>query len=142
MARKILCAIDGTKAAKAAATCAIGLAKVTGSKLTFLHVDVVPKAPKRTDFWDARLAPAAEPQSNKYLSAAAKMATTADLDGAMCVLVSGRNVAKAIVGYATKHKYEHIVVGTEVTNELQRILLGSVASWVIGHAPCPVTVCR
>lgn len=142
MPKKILCAVDGSKAAKAAAMYAVDHASATGAKLTFLNVNVVPAAARRTHFWDAELASAAEQQSNRQLAAAAKIAKSAKLKDADCVVATGDHVARAIVGYAEKNGFEHIVVGTGITNELQRIFLGSVASWVVGHAPCPVTVCR
>jgi nucleotide-binding universal stress UspA family protein len=142
MPKKILCAVDGSKASKAAAACAVELAKATGSKLTFLNVNVVPVASRRTHFWDASLVSAAQQQTNKQLAAAAKIAKAAKVEDAACAMATGGSVAKAIVGYADKNGFTHIVMGTGVTSELQRIFLGSVASWVIGHASCPVTVCR
>ena len=43
MPKKILCAVDGSHASDRAAACAVELAKETGAKLTFVHVNTVPQ---------------------------------------------------------------------------------------------------
>ena len=140
--KKILCAVDGSKGADRVADCAVDLAKATGAKLTFLNVNVVPARAGRTYFWDEELMNASDAQSNRHLAKAVKAAKTAKFDGFKCVVATGSNVADAIVAYGTKNKSDHIVMGTATTNELARIFIGSVATAVVSHAPCPVTVVK
>jgi len=142
MGKLFICAVDGSKIADRAAACAVELAKSAGAKLCFLNINIVPTRSRRTYFWDATLAAAAEIQSNRQLAAAAKVAKAAKFGNFDCVIASGSNVADAIVSYAQKHKAHHVVVGTGTTNELARVFLGSVATAVVSHAACPVTVVK
>ena len=142
MAKKYLCAVDGSKVADRAAACAVELAKAAGAKLTFLNINVIPTRATRTYFWDATLLDAADIQSHKGLNAAGKVAKAAKFTDFNCVVASGSNVADAIVSYARKHKADHLIVGTANTNELTRLFLGSVATAVVSHAECPVTVVK
>lgn len=142
MIKKILCAVDGSKAAKNAAIAAVDLAKSTNAALTFLTINIIPNRSRRTVYWDATLFQAAEQQSNTQLALAARAAKAAKLDKYDCAVASGNDVAKAICSYADKNKYDLIVVGTGIRNELQRLFLGSVSSAVVSQAHCPVTVVR
>lgn len=142
MPKKILCAVDGSKAANKAAAVAVDLASSMNADLTFLNVNVVPDRVKRTIYWDATLTDAVEAQSNKQLALAAKAAKAAKFPAFNCAAATGNDIALAICAYAEKNKYDHIVVGTGIRNELQRLFLGSVSSVVVAQAPCPVTVCH
>jgi nucleotide-binding universal stress UspA family protein len=140
--KKLICAVDGSAVAERAAACAVELAKASGAKLTFLNINVVPTRAARTYFWDSTLFDAAGIQSKKQLNAAAKVARARDFADIEGVVATGSNVADAIVAYAKKNKADHIVMGTNTTNELARIFLGSVATAVVSHADCPVTVVK
>ncbi len=140
MPKRILCAVDGSKVAAKAAAVAVDLASAMGANVTFLTINVVPSRVKRTVYWDAALTDAAEDQSNKQLAAAAKVAKAAKFGAFTCATATGNDIAMAICAYAEKNKYDHIVVGTGIRNELQRLFIGSVSSGVISEAPCPVTV--
>jgi nucleotide-binding universal stress UspA family protein len=142
MGKLYICAVDGSKVADRAAACAVDLAKAGGARLCFLNINVVPTRAKKTYFWDATLAGAAEIQSQRQLAAAAKVAKAARFGNYDCVVASGSNVADAIVSYAGKYEADHVIVGTGTTNELARIFLGSVATAVVSHAACPVTVVK
>jgi nucleotide-binding universal stress UspA family protein len=142
MAKKILCAVDGSKVSERAAACAVDLAKATGAKLTFLNINVIPARATKTYFWDSTLLKAADIQAHKQLNAAVKVAKAARFENCDAVIATGSNVADAIVAYAKKNKADHVVLGTTTTNELARIFLGSVATAVVSHADCPVTVVK
>jgi nucleotide-binding universal stress UspA family protein len=49
---------------------------------------------------------------------------------------------KAIVAAAQNHKSDLIVLGTHGRTGLMRLLMGSTAERVIGHAPCNVLIVR
>lgn len=140
MPKRILCAVDGSKVAAKAAGVAVDLASSMGANVTFLTINVVPSRVKQTIYWDATLTDAAETQSSKQLAAAAKVAKAAKFSAFTLATATGNDIAKAICAYAEKNKYDHIVVGTGIRNELQRLFLGSVSSAVVVEAPCPVTV--
>jgi len=141
-AKNFICAVDGSKVAERVASCAVDLAKASGAKLTFLNINIVPTRARRTYFWDATLFAAADIQAHGQLNAAAKIAKTAKFTNVEGVIASGGNVADAIIAYAKKNKADHIVMGTSTTNELARLFLGSVATAVVSHADCPVTVVK
>lgn len=140
--KRILCAVDGSKITGRVADCAVELAQATGAKLTFLTINVVPTRARRTHYWDAESVNAAAAQANKQVASAIKSAKAVKFEGYDCVVASGGNVADAIVSYADKNKADHIVMGTSTTNELARLLLGSVATAVVSHAKAPVTVVK
>jgi nucleotide-binding universal stress UspA family protein len=142
MPKKILCAVDGSHEADRAAACAAELAKETGATLTLLHVNSIPADRiAKTYFWDETLLAEVDRQVHKQMANAAKVAAahSAKFD---TVIVSGNKVSTAINSYAQEKGYDHIVIGTGVTNELERIFLGSVATDVISKSHCPVTVVR
>lgn len=140
--KKILCAVDGSKITSHVANCAVELAQATGAKLTFLTVNIVPTRARRTHYWDAESMSAAAAQSDKQLASAVKSAKAAKFENYDCVVANGSAVADAIVSYADKNKIDHIVMGTNTTNELARLFLGSVATAVVSHASAPVTVVK
>lgn len=142
MAKTILCAVDGSKVSDRAAACAVDLAKAAGAKLSFLNINVIPARATRTYFWDTTLLKAADIQAHKQLNSAVKIAKAAKFENCDAVIATGNNVADAIVAYAKKHKADHLVLGTATTNELARVFLGSVATAVVSHAHCPVTVVK
>jgi len=49
---------------------------------------------------------------------------------------------ETIAGLAREQKIEMIIMGSHGRTGLKRLLMGSVAEKVIGHAPCPVLVAR
>ncbi len=52
------------------------------------------------------------------------------------------SIAKAIIGYAKKNKFDIIVIGTKGMTAVEEFFLGSVVSNVIRHAHCPVFAIR
>jgi nucleotide-binding universal stress UspA family protein len=143
MPKKILCAVDGSHEADRAAACAADLAKETGAHLTLLHVNPIPADRiAKTYFWDETLLAAVDRQMHTQIGNAAKVVAARGGTDFDAVIVSGNKVASAINSYAEEKGYDHIVIGTGITNEFERIILGSVATDVISKAHCPVTVVR
>ncbi len=143
MPKKILCPVDGSHASDHAAACAAELAKETNARLTFINVNTVP--PDRiakTYFWDENLLSAVDAQVHVQLAHAHKAANGHGLANFETVIITGNKVSTAIISYAKEKGFDHIVMGTGVTSELERLILGSVATEVVSHAHCPVTVVR
>jgi nucleotide-binding universal stress UspA family protein len=141
MTQHILCPTDGSYPSQHAADCAIDLARSTGAAVTFLTVDMRPQDRiRRWPFWGESMRASVESQISAQLDAAANIAKEKAFDQFDCMVAAGSNAADAIVAFADTHNCDHIVMGTGITNGLQRLLLGSVATDVVSHAHCPVTV--
>lgn len=143
MAKKLLCATDGSKASEKAVKFAVELAKTLGADLRFITVNTATaEKTSKTHFWDAEIIAAADAQIHNQLGAAAKAAAKAGLRDTACITVDGRSIAAAIVDYAEKNGYDHIVMGSSGRTGATRLLLGSVAAAVVARAHCAVTIAR
>lgn len=47
-----------------------------------------------------------------------------------------------IVAFCAAHDYDLIVIGTRGMGAIEQLVLGSVSSYVLHHAPCPVMVVK
>lgn len=140
MIDKILCAIDGSKAAARAVDFGVALAQKCGSELRFVTVTTVTaKSASDGVYWDTRLFDAGEALIEHELSDAMAAAKNASV-GASCVTIAGRDVADAIVGYANQEGYDHIVMGSTGHTAFGRLLTGSVVDDVLKSTHPPVTV--
>ena len=81
-------------------------------------------------------------QEHEVLSHARKVAHEAGIPEAQCVLLRSHKIALALVNHAKKEGVDHIVVGSAGRIGLPRLMLGSIASQIVGGASCPVTVVR
>lgn len=141
MTQHILCPTDGSYPSQHAADCAIELARSTGAAVTFLTVEMRPQDRiMRRAFWGEAMRTSVESQINAQLDSAARIAKDKAFTQFDCAVAKGGNAADAIVAFADSHQCDHIVMGTGITNGLQRLILGSVATDVVAHAHCPVTV--
>lgn len=140
MIDKILCAIDGSKAARRAVDFGIALARKCGADLRFVTVTTVTaRSAAESPFWDTRLFGAGEALIAHELADAMRAAAEAGV-AATCVTVSGRNVAAAIVGYAVAEGFDHIVMGSTGHTAFGRLLTGSVVDDILLRDHPPVTV--
>jgi nucleotide-binding universal stress UspA family protein len=118
----------------------------TNMELTFLLVTRLSGEEPDVDdsrYRGAAIIKAAEIQDHMELDAACTLAKKAGVDKLQCTKAhSRRNIAAAIVDYAEKEGFEHIVMGSTGRTGVSRVLLGSVASEVVAKAHCPVTVVR
>jgi len=57
-------------------------------------------------------------------------------------LIEAPSVVEAIVEFATKEKADLIIVGTRGMTGFKKLLLGSVSSGLVNHAPCNVLIAR
>lgn len=143
MNKKLLCATDGSHSADKAVDYAIALAAQTGAHLTFLTVNHVTSADlSRSAFWDSSVLSVAEAQLQGELQDAAAKAQAAGLKDADCATADGHNIAAAIISFAEKNGYDHVITGSVGRTGVARMLLGSIAQDVIVKAHCPVTVVR
>jgi nucleotide-binding universal stress UspA family protein len=52
------------------------------------------------------------------------------------------SISAEILTYIEKNEIDLIVVGTKEKTGTERVLLGSVASYIVTHVQCPVLVVR
>ncbi len=133
---KLLLATDGSESAEAAIKEALNIAKVCSSRLYVISVvEVNPE-------YEA-LAPQiigkAETETNKHLKSVKKKA---ERKGISCEVIAheGEEPYRFIVDEAIKIKADMIIMGSHGRTGLKRLMMGSVTSRVIGHAPCKVLV--
>lgn len=139
--QRLLCATDGSPPSEKAVTYTASLAEEMRRPITFLLVvdGALETAP---DVWDEARVKAEELPRDKELLAALKTALQHNLLNVRLVRAYGSDPAEAIVGYAERNGYRHIIVGSEGRTGAKRMLLGSVAEDVVTRAHCPVTVVR
>jgi nucleotide-binding universal stress UspA family protein len=140
-AERLLCATDGSPPSEKAVAYAVSLAEEMRRPITFLLVvdgalETVP------DMWDEARIKAEDLPKDKELLAALKAALQHKLLNVKLVRAYGSDPAEAIVGYAERNGYRHIIVGSEGRTGAKRMLLGSVAEDIVTRAHCPVTIVR
>jgi nucleotide-binding universal stress UspA family protein len=139
--QRLLCATDGSAPSEKAVAYTIGLAEELGRPITFLLVaeGELETAPA---VWDEARLKAGDLPPDKELLAALQAALQHKLLSVRLVRAYGADPAEAIVSYAERNGYHHIIAGSEGRTGAKRMLLGSVAQDVVTRAHCPVTVVR
>jgi nucleotide-binding universal stress UspA family protein len=146
---KVLVATDGSKNAKRAVDAAAKIAKQFNAELIVLSVvmEMVPPvySPIGVDVpsvdYSAYLG-RAEADAKKIAEEAAGLAERDSVKTRIVVLRTVTSIAEAILEEASKEKVNLIVVGTRGLGGFKRLLLGSVSSACVDHAPCSVLVIR
>jgi len=133
--KNIILAYDGSKHSNKALQEAIRIAKISGGKLLILSiVDVTDEfesqAPGLTEKMTEKL--------KKQVQKAAEKAAAENIQVREEVRVG--DASEMIVEVAGKKKCDLIIMGSHGKTGLKRLLMGSVTSRVIGHAPCKVLV--
>ena len=133
---KLLVATDGSEFSKAAVQEAI---KIAISCSSILYVVLVIEVNAEIDLWDAQAADKLEKEMRSYLEG---IQAKAAREGVTCevILHLGDEPYKDIVAEAKKRKVSTIIMGSHGRTGLTRLMMGSVVSRVIGHAPCKVLV--
>ena len=133
---RILVAVDGSPFADAAVDQAISLGGICNSEIFAVGVvDLYPEqmavAPSLVEKMSAEV--------RQHLDRAKEKIEKADIPCETIVHMGGQP-HKFIVQEAKEKGIDLILMGTHGRSGLKRVLLGSVAQNVIGHAPCPVMV--
>ena len=139
--QRLLCATDGSAPSEKAVSYAASLAEELGRPITFLVV-VDGELETAPAMWDEARVKAEDLPPDKELLSALKTALQHKLPGVRLVRAYGSDPAEAIVSYAERNGYHHVIVGSEGRTGAKRMLLGSVAEDVVTRAHCPVTVVR
>lgn len=135
--QRILIATDGSKYSEAAAQRAIDFAKSYGGELRAVSVVDVPP-----EFY-AEAPNALEDMIDRAKGYVNSIKTQGGLVGVRAESFVGEGEPYQIItDLAKKEEANIIIMGSHGRTGLKRLLMGSVAEKVIGHAPCPVLVVR
>ena len=137
MAKKILCAVDGSEHGLIAVRSAADLAKQAGGELTLIAINVALGGPKGPIGYQWETA-----EGERLLRDAAAAAKASGLASVHTVLAKGRDPAGSIVHYAHEQGFDHIVTGTGDKGLMRKLVLGSVSRDIAEKAHCTVTIAR
>ncbi len=133
---RILVAVDGSPHSDAAVDQAICMAKICHSTLFFVSVIALyPEAMKIAEALEENISK----ETRKVLDKAQEKARQHNVSCETIVHI-GPEPHKFIVQEAIDKKVGLIAMGTHGRTGLKRLLMGSVAERVLGHAPCAVLV--
>jgi nucleotide-binding universal stress UspA family protein len=138
--QKILCATDGSALSEKAVLHAISWASQLNQPLTFITVTSGSEV-KFLSWDEAKIAAGALPV-DKPLLIALQRALAGGLKRVGCVRGAGPDIAEAVVTYAEKNHYHHIIAGSAGRTGTARLLIGSVAADIVTRAHCAVTIVR
>lgn len=135
--KKILVATDGSKYSQTAIERAIDFASSYGGDLVIISVVDVPAEfyGEDPEAWDRLV-----DRARAHLKNAEEQAALAGIRST--TLIKTGEPWEEIVKTANSVKAETIVIGSHGKTGLKRLLMGSAAEKVIGHAPCPVLVIK
>lgn len=138
--QKILCATDGSAPSEKAVIQAIQWAGQLNQPLAFITVTDGPDLKYLT--WDEAKIAAKDLPVDKPLLVALERALKDGLKRVTCVRAMSSDIASAVVTYAEKNGYHHIIAGSVGRTGIARHLVGSVAEDIVTRAHCPVTIVR
>lgn len=84
----------------------------------------------------------ADKKAKEIVAREASIAQSRGLKARDVVVRSTNTIVQTIVEFAAKEKIDVIVVGTRGLGGFKRLLMGSVSSGIVTHAPCSVLVVR
>ncbi len=141
--RRLTVAIDGSPIAASALDCAIDLAHRYGSELVIVAVaPIIPVYIGTAEpYVPAGVPPSEIGHYREIVDAAVKRAEAGGVSTVTGVSYEGV-VVDEILTHLEQHPTDLLVIGSRGLSTAKRILLGSVSSAVVNHAPCPVLVVR
>jgi nucleotide-binding universal stress UspA family protein len=138
--QKILCATDGSPPSEKAVVHAIHWAAQLNQALAF--ITVTDGSELKFISWDEAKIAAGDLPVDRPLVTALERARAAGLTRLTCVRGVGSDIAEAVVAYAEKNGYHHIIAGSVGRTGIARHVVGSVAGDIVTRAHCPVTIVR
>lgn len=132
---KILVAVDGSPYSEAALQTALSIAKACEGELYAIHV--IYSNPEYMGIAD--LGQKLEEEAEKLLDEVTQKAAGENVK-CETIIKFHEQPYKEIVAEAKARQANLIVMGTHGRTGLEKMLIGSVAQRVIGHAPCAVLV--
>lgn len=153
--KTILVGIDGSKYAESALEAAIDIAKRYSAKLFIVYIHPLPSMPLVTgvpayphiithfpDYYP-KASPEVKEKIEPLLKKYVKMAIEHGIKEVESkILPFWGSVGEGLISFADENKASVIVIGSRGLTGLKRVLLGSVADYVIRNAHCNVLVIR
>lgn len=140
---RITVAIDGSSNSQMALDAAVDLAKQYGSELTILAI--APFVPVYLPSAGPYVATAGGreevPRYQALVDAAVKKSEAAGVAAVTGLCIEGV-VTDELLSHLEAHPTDLVVVGSRGLSATKRLLIGSVSSALVTHAPCPVLVVR
>jgi nucleotide-binding universal stress UspA family protein len=142
--KKILCATDHSDFAKKAELVGAYLAKALRAELCYAYVSHITEKDMghQASRSSVSLLKDVALQEHRVLSDAQNVARENGVPNPHCVLLRSHKIPSAVVKYAEKEGFDHIVIGSAGRVGVSRLILGSTASAIVREANCPVTVVR
>lgn len=137
MAAMVLCCVNDSTHARKAVEFAVELARELERELCFLLVNQT-----RSASGHPSIRALTDVHAREILDISQRYAQAHGVAAARQALTQARDVAAAILEFATEAGAGHIVVGTGNPPFVGRLLLGSVSEAVVARARCSVTVAR
>ncbi|WP_326716941.1 universal stress protein [Vagococcus jeotgali] len=137
----ILVAVDGSKEAESALNKAVDVAKRNNATLYIVHV-IDMRAFESMTSYDETLEKDAASEANKTLKEYTDYAHNNGLTDVIDIIEVG--IPKRVLSNELQEKYniDLIMLGATGLNTMERILIGSVSSYVARHATCDVLIVR
>jgi nucleotide-binding universal stress UspA family protein len=140
--QRIAVATDGSTTAQEAIDIAIDLARTYGAELLVISVAPLPPvyvAPNQP--FAAAPPPNEIPPHRELAEAAATRARGAGVKNVRSAVPEGV-IVDEVVAQVKAQGTDLLIVGSRGLSTVQRLMLGSVSSALVTHAPCPVLVVR
>jgi len=135
----VLCPVDFSEPGNAALHFASVLASEAGARLLIVHVEeTLPEYPADIDGFGMGVAESNRKRSADQLASIQPTIKGVEFEQRILKGVPGREILR----FAEKEKVDLIVMGTHGRRGLSRLLMGSVAEWVVRRAKCPVLTVR
>lgn len=136
-------AVDGSPTASAALDVAIDLAHRYGSDLSVVAIAPITPvyATAAEPFVPGAIPPSEIGHYRDVVEAAVKRSEAAGVSSVSGVSYEGV-VVDEILAHLEAHPTDLLVIGSRGLTTAKRLLLGSVSTAVVNHAPCPVLVVR
>jgi nucleotide-binding universal stress UspA family protein len=140
---RIAVTIDGSPNSQEALETVIDLAGKYGSELAILAIaPFVPVyLPSAGPYVAATVADGEVARYRELVDAAVQRAQRAGLAAVTGICREGV-IVDEILSHLESHPTDLVVVGSRGLSEAKRLLIGSVSSALVAHAPCPVLVVR
>jgi nucleotide-binding universal stress UspA family protein len=133
---RILVGLDGSEHSEKALDQALSMARICNSTLFVISVvDLYPEVMAKAPGLEEKMSIEARETLERAKQAAEKENITCET-----IVHIGGPAYEFIIQEAKEKNVDLIVVGTHGRTGLKRLIMGSVAERVIGHAPCPVMV--
>jgi nucleotide-binding universal stress UspA family protein len=146
MFKKILIPIDGSDAALRAVGAGCSLAREVNAEVVFVHAIVPFIAPYAAEFdFDGRVRDlfekAAHEANEKFLNAASDIAVRHEVKH-VCVSDVSPRPETLINRVCNEQHCDLIVIATHGRGALSRLVMGSVTTRLVNHAPVPLLIYR